>query len=162
MLSFIKRFEEIVSSVAMAVMVLLISIQVFNRYVLSSSLDWTEELARYLFIWSIYVGCSYAMKEDRHLEVTILREFGTKTSKKVVTILAYVLTLLFCVAVTIYGIDMLKFLMGTGQKAPALQVPMYWFFASIPVGMGLMALRTVERIWKIIKQKDDEDSIRGV
>ena len=45
------RAEEIFSSLSLAAMTLLIAVQVFQRYVLQNSLDWSEELARYLFIW---------------------------------------------------------------------------------------------------------------
>ena len=49
--SIISRAEEIISSMSLAAMVVIISVQVFQRYVLQYSLDWSEELARYLFIW---------------------------------------------------------------------------------------------------------------
>ena len=44
----------------MLLLILVVSIQVFCRYVLQDSLAWTEELARYLIIWSVLFGCSFA------------------------------------------------------------------------------------------------------
>ena len=94
--SWLARSEEIVSSTCLAIMTILIAVQVFTRYVLQYSFDWSEELARYLFIWSIYVGCSYATQEDRHLEVTILRSVAGGKLAKPVTLISQVLTVAFC------------------------------------------------------------------
>jgi TRAP-type C4-dicarboxylate transport system permease small subunit len=136
-------------------MTVLIAVQVFNRYVLQSSLDWSEELARYLFIWSVYVGCSFATQRDRHLEVTVMRNlFGAKVAK-FVTVAAYICTIAFCVMVTIWGAQMIHFLAGTGQKTPALEVQMYWVYLSLPIGMGFMALRTAQRLLSIFRGEVD-------
>ncbi len=153
--SIINRCEEIFSSLALVMMTGITVVQVFNRYVLQSSLDWSEEISRYLFIWAVYVGCSYATKMNRHLEVTIARSmFGGKFAKPV-TIASYICTIVFCVCATVWGINFVLFLSSTGQKTPALEVQMYWVFLSIPVGMGLMALRTLERLWGVITGKFD-------
>ena len=49
----INAIEVWVSVFAMLLLILVVSIQVFCRYVLQDSLAWTEELARYLVIWSV-------------------------------------------------------------------------------------------------------------
>lgn len=149
-----NRIDEYLSSAFLVGMVGIITMQVFNRYVLKSSLDWSEELGRYFFIWSVYVGCSYGMKEDRHLEVTILRSLvGPKVERAIITV-AYSLTIVFCLFSVVYGVEMLSFLLETGQKSPALEVSMFWIYLSIPIGMGMMAIRTGERIWKMFRNGD--------
>ncbi len=151
----LNKLEEYVSATFLAGMTLIIAVQVFRRYVLQSSLDWTEELARYLFIWSVYVGCSYATQCDRHLEVTVARNMFGPTVAKYVTIAAYVCTILFCVCIAVWGGQMVLFLANTGQKTPALEVPMSWVFLSVPVGLGLMALRTFQRLLAIFRGEVD-------
>lgn len=157
--SLINRSEEIFSSLALVMMTGITVVQVFNRYVLQNSLDWSEEIARYLFIWAVYVGCSYATQMNRHLEVTVIRNmFGGKIAKPV-TIAAQLCTLVFCACATFWGIKFILFLSSTGQKTPALEIQMYWVFLSVPVGMGLMALRTVERLWGVITNKVDPTTV---
>ncbi|QJB57410.1 TRAP transporter small permease [Pseudodesulfovibrio sp. zrk46] len=153
--NFLDKVEGIISSSCLAGMAVIIAVQVFMRYVLQSSLDWSEELARYLFIWSVYVGCSYATQKDRHLEVTICRTVFGPTVAKYVTIAAYICTVGFCACTTLWGFQMADFLAGTGQKTPALEIQMYWVFLSVPVGMGLMAIRTVQRILSILRGEVD-------
>ena len=49
-----ENIEKMLCVIALALMSAVIVAQVFCRYVLNSSLSWSEELARYLFIWMIY------------------------------------------------------------------------------------------------------------
>ena len=44
--------------------------------------------------------------------------------------------------------------MKTGQNSAAMEVKMYWVYLAIPLGMGMMAIRTVGRMITIYKQKD--------
>ncbi len=157
--SVIPSVEMVIASVSLVMMTGITAVQVFNRYVLQSSLDWSEELARYLFIWSVYVGCSYATQMDRHLEVTIIRTVFKGRFARPVTILASLCTLAFCIFATVLGVKFLVFLAGTGQKTPALEISAYWVYLCMPVGLGFMALRTFERMWWIITGKIDAAEI---
>lgn len=149
-LGMLNKFEEITSSVALTAMAAIIIAQVFARYVLQSSMDWPEELARYLFIYAIYVGSSYAAQERRHLEVTVVRTmFGEKIGK-FSAVVAYVVTVVFCGVMLVWGIDMVAFVIASHQVAPALQFPVYLAYVCIPLGMGLMGIRTLWVIWEIL------------
>ena len=151
--SMIPDVEMVIASVSLVMMAGITAVQVFNRYVLQSSLDWSEELARYLFIWAVYVGCSYATQMDRHLEVTILRSVFKGKFARPLTILSSIITVFFCAFSTVLGIKFVIFLAGTGQKTPALEVSAYWVYLCMPVGLGFMGLRTLERLWWLITGK---------
>jgi C4-dicarboxylate transporter DctQ subunit len=151
--SIIPSVEMIIASVSLVMMTGITAVQVFNRYVLQSSLDWSEELARYLFIWAVYVGCSYATQMDRHLEVTIIRTIFNGKLARPVTILASIFTLAFCIFATVLGVKFIIFLASTGQKTPALEINAYWVYLCMPVGLGFMGIRTAERLWWLITGK---------
>lgn len=147
----LNRFEEVTSSVALSLMAGIIILQVFQRYVMQHSLDWPEELARYLFIYSVYVGSSYAAAGRRHLEVTIIRTVFGKKIGIISTVIAYIISVFFCGLMFIWGIKMIFFVIESGQVAPALQFPMWIAYLCIPVGFILMAFRTCLVIIKYIK-----------
>jgi len=150
----LNRADEFFSCLFLAGMCIIIAMQVFNRYVLGNSLDWSEELGRYLFIWAVYIGCSYAMKEDRHLEVTVIRHFFGSKLERISTIIAYTLSIVFNIICIVFGIKMFIFLINTGQNSPAMEIKMYWVYLSIPLGMGLMAFRTLERVIKLFSKRN--------
>lgn len=66
------RFEPIVLTVLMALMTVLIFLQVIMRYVFENSLVWSEELVRWVFIWTIWVGVAHAFRTGDHIRITIL------------------------------------------------------------------------------------------
>ena len=57
------KLEEFVIVMCLIAMTLIMGIQVFCRYVLGMSLSWSEELTRYLFIWSGFLSVSYCSKK---------------------------------------------------------------------------------------------------
>ena len=72
MLRFIdEHFEEAIAVALMAFMSILIGVQIFMRYAMGASLSWSEELARYCFIWMTYIGIAYGVRKDAHIRVTM-------------------------------------------------------------------------------------------
>ena len=88
-----------IASVLTAGMVAVIFLQVVNRYVFNSPIAWTEEVARFLFVWLSFLGAFLAIRANAHINITaVLKRFtpGTQTMvSAVVTFLlaAYMLTL---------------------------------------------------------------------
>ena len=148
MLHFLNKFEEILSSFFLAVMSVIIILQVIFRYGISYSLDWPEELARYLFIASVYIGSSYAEQEDRHLSVTILRTSGGAWCAKYLKTIASLVTIVFCGFMTVWGIQMTAFVYESNQVAPAMQFPMWVVYATLPFGLGCMGIRAAINLFK--------------
>ena len=66
--------EEYLLVGSLAFNVVLVFFQVVMRYVFQNSLSWSEELARYIFLWQTWLGASYAVKEHRHLRVEMLAD----------------------------------------------------------------------------------------
>ncbi len=156
----LTKIEEIVSCICMGVMVAVIGMQVFNRYVLGSSLVWSEELGRFLFIWAVWVGCSLAMRSDRHLRVTALAEFSGPRVRFALDVFAQLATLVFCGFAVVWGVQMISFLMRTGQEAPALEVPIYWVYLALPIGMALMGIRCLQNLYALFtgQRKDASEA----
>ena len=57
-----ENLEEALLAMLLCGMALVMGIQVFSRYTLGSSLSWSEELTRYMFIWSAFLSISYCTK----------------------------------------------------------------------------------------------------
>ena len=55
-------------------MVVVVSTQVFLRYVMNLSLDWAEEISRLLFVWSIFLAIPLGIKRGSHLSIVLLTE----------------------------------------------------------------------------------------
>lgn len=151
-----ENIEKMLCVIALALMSAVIVAQVFCRYVLNSSLSWSEELARYLFIWMIYIGISYGVKLDKHICVDAVYSFAPKSIKRYYAIVSYLLFLLFAVAMVYYGILVVGMQISSGQVSPAIGVPMQYVYAAPVVGFVLTAIRLVQKVIEAIKAPEWE------
>ncbi len=151
-----ENLEKMLCVVFLALMSIIIVLQVFFRYVLNNSLSWSEELARYLFIWMIYVGISYGVKLDKHICVDAVYTFMPKGIKRGYAIVAYVLFLIFAVAIIYYGILVVGMQITSGQVSPAMGLPMQYVYVAPVVGMILTVIRLVQKIYYAVTAKEWE------
>ncbi|MCK4241833.1 MAG: TRAP transporter small permease subunit, partial [Candidatus Atribacteria bacterium] len=61
-------FEEILSTAALITCASAIVIQVFYRYFLNISLEWPFELSIYAYIWTLYLGAAWGVREGHHVK----------------------------------------------------------------------------------------------
>ncbi|MEG2173594.1 MAG: TRAP transporter small permease [Desulfovibrionaceae bacterium] len=148
-LKMLNRTEEVLSSTLMICMVIIISAQVFCRYVLQNSLEWSEELARYIFIWAVYFGASYALQKDKHLEITLLRHYLPSPWQRRLVALAYGCVLFFCLYTAWFGGVMVIDIYASQLRTPAIDIPAFWFWLCIPICFALMALRAGLKLWEL-------------
>ncbi|MCE5201286.1 MAG: TRAP transporter small permease [Synergistaceae bacterium] len=144
------NIEEYLLVYSLMFSVALIFVQVIMRYIFSNSLSWSEELARYLFLWQIWVGASYAVKEHRHLRIEMIQDFiKDPTRKKIFELFVLSLWLGFSLFLTFEGASLVSLLFQRGQVSPAMRVPMAYAYASVPVGCALMSIRLICEMVKI-------------
>ena len=140
----------------MSFMTLVTFIQVVMRKVFNNSLSWSEELARYLFIWTIYIGISYGVKMDKHVAVDAVYSYMPKGVKKYYAMIAYALFLLFAVAIVYYGVTVVGMQISSGQVSPAMGLPMQYVYVAPVVGMVLTVIRLVQKIIEAAKAEEWE------
>lgn len=86
------KLEEYVLCASLLLTTLIIFVQVIMRSVFNSSLTWSEELTRYIFIWQIWMGVSIAQKDKAHIKVEILKSFVK--NQKVIAVVDVIATIL--------------------------------------------------------------------
>ena len=145
-----QHIEELLLTIFSSVMVAVIFIQVVMRQ-LNSSLSWSEELARFCFIWLIYLGISYGVKKQRHIKVDVVLVMLNNKWKVILNIISNVLFVVFAIFVIYYGYDIASKLLAFGQKSPALQIPMGLVYMATPVGMGLTLIRLIQNLIKNVR-----------
>ena len=64
-----ENLEEFLLVVMLAAMTLIMGIQIFSRYALGQSLSWSEEVTRFLFIWSGFLSVSYCSKKCLSIKI---------------------------------------------------------------------------------------------
>ncbi|MBQ2761407.1 MAG: TRAP transporter small permease [Mailhella sp.] len=153
-MKFLERLEDIIPMVMMVIMFVVLLIQTFFRYVLSNSLLWPEEVARYAFIALVYLGAGAAAREGRHLEISVAKSFFGEKVRRVIVVISSVLTVVFCALMAVWGFDMAMFVKESGQLSASIPVPTYIFYLPIFIGMVWMGLRTITYAHRVLKSDD--------
>lgn len=149
---FDEHFEEAFSATLMALMSVLICTQIFMRYVMGASLSWSEELARYLFIWMTYVGVSYAVRRDAHIRVTMATDLLPAVYQIYVRILTHLIFGAFALFVMYQGWNMVEKIFRFGQKSASMGIPMGFVYLAPFVGFTLVAIRLLQAIIRDLRE----------
>lgn len=140
------KFEEYFLAFTLSLSVLIIFAQVIMRYVFKSSLSWSEELARYLFLWQIWLGASFAVKHNKHLRADVLQNVLPQKFKYPIEVLYTVIWLAFCVFLAYKSTLLVSRISMVGQLSAAMRLPMKYAYASVPAGCILMSIRLIQKI----------------
>lgn len=131
-------------------------IQVLFRYIFHLSLSWSEELARYLFVWLAALASAYAFKTKSHFALRFLvNRFGKNMQKMIGTFVAFVVStflVIFVWKATEFTVSM------ANQVAPSTQMSMAVPYSSAIVGGVLMLYYVLRNWWSDIRKKEKVDN----
>lgn len=138
------------SVAAMSVMLVVIFAQVVSRYLFNWTPEWSEELARYLFVWVVFIGSALIMGESGHLAVQFVpNHFKGTAAGKALEIVINLSGYAFIVLLLVQGTKMMQVM--TFQISPGLEIPMSWVYSVIPISSVLMLLYLVKDTVRIVR-----------
>ncbi len=153
-----KKFDKLeywALIISLAVMVVVIFSQIVMRYVFNNSLTWSEEFARYLFVWFSWMGVSAGLKDGEHLKVEMLSvalaKRGLVKTNEVVNILVSLVWLATTLIVTYYGLKVVMGQMQLSVVTPAMRLPVWLGYLSIPACSAVVGIRLIVKILDSIK-----------
>lgn len=156
-----EKLELSICILLMSLMTIIIFIQVIMRYVMANSLVWSEELARYLFIWLIYMGISYGAKIMKHIKIEAALGMFPKKTRPVVVILGDILFLGFSLFIAYTAFIVVQKQLVLGQTSPAMQMPMWVIYAAPMVGFSLTAIRQIQTILYRVREMNSGGELDG-
>lgn len=140
----IDNFEENILLLLLLASVVLIFAQVVMRYVFQSSLSWSEELGRYLFIWLTWLSTGYAVRQKRHLRIEMIGDLLSERGKIILDIAAMTMWCGFTIFLVVKGWGITAMIWRRGQLTAALEIPAALTYAAVPAGAAIMALRLAD------------------
>ncbi len=146
----LERMQVWITFTFVSVITVCVSVQVFVRYVLQKPLFlWTEELARFLLIWMVFLGIGVGVKNDAHFAMDVLppllgRRWGAAVRLFNDLCMGAILVLLI-----LAGLRFSWF--GFFQNSPNMEILMVWVFVAIPLGGILALIYLVQRIQQRVR-----------
>lgn len=129
-----------------------VSWQVFARYILGDPPAWTEEVARYIFTWQIFLGAALAFGRGSHIVVdAVMAMLGPKASRIFAT-LSYLASLALMIPLVKFGFAMVEFTSNTWATASGVNIGVV--YAALPVGAAIGSLYLVLNLVHVVRGGD--------
>ncbi|MGE5454981.1 MAG: TRAP transporter small permease [Methylocystaceae bacterium] len=155
----VERFEKALTNIEywvavpiFSVMLAIMVLQVVFRYFLHMPLSWSEELARYLFVASTFMGAAIATREREHVEINFTELMITSWVKGlaqqmkfgiIANVFRDVVTIVFLTLVTNETYKLVVDQFNMGQVSTAMQFPIWIVTSTMFVGLALCIVHSV-------------------
>ena len=146
-----RNAEKTLASLLLAAIVLLISGNVFMRYIMNASLSWGEELTLWMFVWFVWIGVSYAFQSSDHVRITVFRDLLSERTRLIADCIIALLVLGFLVVLTNECVKLIRMPFVASQTSVVLGLPIPLLYASAPVGAGLSAIRVIQHLNRTVR-----------
>jgi TRAP-type C4-dicarboxylate transport system permease small subunit len=115
--------------------------QFFTRYVLNDSASWTEEIARYLLVGTVFVGAGIGVAKNNHIQVDLLYRYLPAGVSRALSTTVDLMRFAFFAAMTVFTAQMMGKLQG--MQMSVVDLPMNIVYGVCLLGLALMTLRSV-------------------
>ena len=147
---FFKRFEENIEEVILVILLVVITtvmfVQVIMRYALGNSLVWAEELCRYCFTSSIFIGAGYCVKKDAMFRMTFIVEKLPKRLHYALELISDVLLIVFFLFWTFNGRICIENGIRNNLLSTAMRIPYYVIYIMMVIGLAGGAIRSLQKL----------------
>ena len=125
------RLLNVLLGLSVGILIVPVTIQMISRFTaLIPAWIWTEEMARFLFIWMVMLGAMIGVRDGTHFDVDVWPELKPRTNA-VLRIVSMVFVLLFALVFVWYGFKFVQF--GWNQTSELADMPMAWIFVAWPL-----------------------------
>ncbi len=148
----IDKSLELFLVILMSTLVIDVVWQVASRYLFANPSSFTDELAVFLLIWVGMAGAAYVKGKNEHLAIDILPDKLSPPNKNRLMMFINLLIIIFSLSIMVVGGAWLVYTrFQLGQVSSALQVPVGYVYAIVPISGILMIYYSIDDILNLIK-----------
>lgn len=151
----INFLEEWVISLSVIFMSILLIVSVIMRVIFNHSLTFSEEIGQLMMIIVTFFGLGYCVRKNRHINMSIVYDFVSSNTKKKMMLLISAVSALAMALLFILSVQYLINVYTLGKLSPALRIPMFLFYLSVPIGFFFAGIEYFRALYANIKHKDD-------
>jgi len=137
--------EEKTSTAALVLVCVVTLLQITARYMPTIPVPtWSEEIVRYFFMWMVFFGVSYNIRNDEHIKADFLaNKLFVGKSRIIIHTLRNVITLLFCIIIVIEGSKLCFLEFKTQRRLISLAIPIFIVSLVIPLTFAFSAFHII-------------------
>lgn len=146
-----SKIVDVMGTVIFAIVLVVLSAQIFNRYVFGRSLFWAEELSVHLIIWITFLGAAKGVSINAHTRLTVLVNIMPPKVRYGMVITANLLAAVFTAIASWYGVSLVKntwnsITIGTGTPLGLVYLAMPFSGAIMIIFLILNSIETVREM----------------
>jgi TRAP-type C4-dicarboxylate transport system permease small subunit len=141
---------EVVMAILFALLVIVVFMNVFFRYVLRHSLPWAEELSRFLFVWITFIGAVLVNHFFGHMRLDMLSQILPKIPSVILEIIVSLLVIWVMYIMMRGGYSMM--MDSLDYHSPALELPYGIVSSVVPVCCGIMFFQAIVRCFTLSRK----------
>lgn len=147
LMDWLDRFDHAAILVLLTGLVGVVFLQVASRFVFKVPIEWSEEIARFIFIWFCWLGSSYATLKFHHIRITAHLRLLPPRLARWVLVAGDLLWIGFNLFVVVAGVRYLLSTIEYPYRAMITDVNMFWIFLPIPVIFVVFTMRVVQNLF---------------
>lgn len=148
------------ATVSFIIMCISVILQVVFRYVLQLIAPWTEELARFACIWSVFLGAAVCFEERAHITIDfVINRVSRQVTQRLLLLINVFVTSTFVLA-AFYG-SMLLVQLGWADTATTVPIQMGLVYLALPISLGAIAIFGVLRFFEPARGREDQAKAIG-
>ncbi len=149
-----KWFEPVIMVATLAAIIFFVFADVIARFAFDTSIAVANELARFSFVYMIYFGVSYAIRQRRHMRVTYFLDKFPRPTRKWVFALAETIFLIYSVVICVLGVNITTSAAQQGKILSSTGWPLATLYAVVIFSGALSSIRLIQSIYRIFKYDD--------
>ncbi len=152
-----KWYNDIESNIAVIIVIVMLIIltqQVFMRYIVHRTYGWSDEAARYLLIYFAYITAAIAVYKNAHIKIDLILKIWPSFLRPYLKLFSNVIFFIYCITVAYFSSILTSELYASGAISLGFGLPMWIVYASMPIGHIFMAIRLVQLEINLIKHPE--------
>ncbi len=145
------NIERVIILISYVVMATIIFVEVIRRFMFNEQVAWSTTIPIYMFLWIVWIACSYNVKIRSHLSFDEIRtklpqwgQFATLMLDSLLWIIFSAIVIYYTTQQVLLSRDNFAIVMGTDD------VMQWWFYLGTPLAFSLLVFRVLQNIYKDI------------
>lgn len=149
------RFLKLLLTFLMTLLIIPVSMQILSRYTgIIPRFIWTEEIARFCFVWIIMIGAMIAVRDGTHFDVDVLPRSASKYVEFASRMFVHLAILCMALSFIYWGYDF--GILGSRQRSEISGLPMLTIYIGWPIAGVTWTAFTLEKMWDEIRNLNGE------
>lgn len=149
-IEFLYRGLRLLITLLMGLLIVPVVLQILSRFTdVVPRYIWTEEAARFFFIWIIMLGSMIAVRDDSHFDLEVMPKPKTLRGQALARLVRHGLMLLVALTFVWFGYEFALF--GYNQESELTGINMLWIHAAWPLAGAMYVLFLGEKLWQDLR-----------